>query len=279
MKTLPILTLCATLLAAGCTSTPTNPQDPLEPMNRAVYSFNDKVDRAVAKPVAKAYRAITPQPARTAVNNFFDNILDAYSFANNVLSGEPVKAMNDLMRVAINSTLGLFGLVDFATPAGLQSNKNTFGDTLAHWGWKNSNYLVLPLLGPSTIRDGVGTATTLYVSPDRRLVYTNPASANTAWGLQLLGRRERLLGVEDTIDEAALDPYSYTRDAFLQMRAAQVAGQQPARPGKPDASAPAGATPAAPSGDDVDIDQLVAPDAAPSDASAPAARPDASQAK
>ena len=256
MKTVHIAVLCSVLMATGCASNPTNPMDPLEPMNRAIYTFNDKVDRAVAKPVAQVYRKATPQPLRIAVSNFFNNILDAYSAANNVLSAEPQKAMNDLMRVAINSTLGVFGLVDFATPAGLKNNKNTLGDTFAKWGWKNSSYLVMPLLGPSTIRDGAGTAITLYISPDRQL-YDGPAQANTAWGLNLVSKRERLLGVEESVDEAALDPYSYTRDAYLQIRASQVGG-----------------TPPTPEDDGTDIDELMAP------ASAPVAvKPDASGAK
>jgi phospholipid-binding lipoprotein MlaA len=250
MRITPVAMLSVTVLMVGCASAPSNPIDPLEPMNRSIYAFNDKLDRTVAKPVAKAYRAVTPPPFRTAVNNFFDNILDAYSAANNVLSAQPEKALNDIMRVAINSTLGIFGLVDFATPAGLKSNKNTMGDTLAHWGWKNSNYLVLPFLGPSTFRDGTGTFITLYTSPDRRVIYKTPSNANIAWGMQLLGRRERLLGLEDAVDEAALDPYSYTRDAFMQYRNKQVGGSLPLT-----------------QQDDLDIDQLVAPAA--NDASAP----------
>lgn len=265
MRILHVAALSATLFMAGCASAPSNPIDPLEPMNRSIYAFNDKLDRNVSKPVAKAYRAVTPQPFRTGVNNFFDNILDAYSAVNNILSAEPQKALSDIMRVAMNSTLGVFGLVDFATPAGLKSNKNTFGDTLAHWGWKNSNYLVLPFLGPSTFRDGTGTMVTLYVSPDRRIIYKNPSNANIAWGMQLLGRRERVLGLEDAVDEAALDPYSYTRDAFMQYRNKQVGGSLPME-----------------QQDDLDIDQLVAPAAG--DASAPAAgrvpaRPEASGAQ
>ncbi|MBV8045991.1 MAG: VacJ family lipoprotein [Paludibacterium sp.] len=264
MKAAQIAVLSTLLLATGCATHPSNPQDPLEPFNRSIYTFNDKLDRAVAKPVAKAYRQVTPQPVRTGVNNFFDNLLDAYSFVNDVLSVQPVKAMNDLMRVAVNTTFGVFGLVDFATPMGLQNNKTTLGDTLARWGWKDSSYLVLPVLGPSTVRDGLGTATTLYVGPERRILFKDPATANTAAGLLFVSKRERLLDVTDAVDEAAIDPYSYTRDAFLQLRAAQIRGSQ--------ASAPAAATPAA---DDMDIDQLVAPDAAPS--SAPASvKPDAS---
>lgn len=275
MKALRLaMLLSAALLVAGCATHPSNPQDPYEPMNRKIYAFNDTMDRAIAKPVAEGYRAITPQPVRTGVGNFFGNILDAYSVVNDVLSLQPVKAMNDLMRFAVNSTFGVLGLVDFATPMGLQSNKTSLGDTMASWGWKNSNYVVLPLLGPSTVRDGIGTITTAYVSPDRRVIYKEPATANVAWGLALVDRRARLLEVTDAVDEAALDPYSYTRDAYLQLRAAQIHGV------RTDASAPA-------TSDDVDIDQLVAPDAAASaapaagkpEASGTASKPAASQAQ
>ncbi|TDR70543.1 MlaA family lipoprotein [Paludibacterium purpuratum] len=265
MKAMPIVMLCAALLATGCATHPSNPQDPLEPMNRSIYNFNDKLDRAVAQPVARAYRQVTPQPARTGVSNFFDNLLDAYSLANDILSAQPVKAMNDLMRVAVNTTFGVFGLVDFATPMGLKSNKTSLGDTLARWGWKDSHYLVLPILGPSTVRDGLGTATTLYIGPERRILFKAPATANVADGVQLVSRRERLLDVSDAIDEAAIDPYSYTRDAYLQLRAAQIGGAS-------QASAPASQTPNA---DDLDIDQLVTPDAAPSTAPSNV-KPDAS---
>jgi phospholipid-binding lipoprotein MlaA len=261
MKIRHAASLSLALLTAGCASAPANPIDPLEPMNRTIYTFNNKVDRAVAKPVAQAYRTVTPKPMRTAVANFFDNILDAYSVANDILSAEPKKAMNDLMRVAMNSTLGVFGLVDFATPAGLQNNKTTFGDTLARWGWKNSNYLVIPFLGPSTFRDGLGTIATMYVSPDRRVIYKTAQVANIAWGTQLLIRRERILGLEEAVDEAAIDPYSYTRDAFMQYRNMQVGGSLPFA-----------------AQDDLNIDQLVPPAPPATTGSAPA-KPDASGAQ
>ena len=263
--------LGVSLLTGGCASQPTNPMDPLEPMNRVIFNINDKVDRAVAKPVAEAYQAITPPPVRTGISNFFDNILDAYSVINDVLSAQGMKAMNDLMRFAVNTTLGVFGLVDFATPMGLTSNKTTLGDTFAHWGWQNSNYLVMPLLGPSTIRDGIGSTVTLYVSPDRRIIYKHPDIANSAWGLSLVNKRADYLSVTDMVNEAALDPYSYTRDAFLQQRAAQVNRENR----KNGASKPKAQEP----DQDLNIDQLVAPDILPSASSAPMANVGASAAQ
>ncbi len=244
--------MAATL--AGCATQPSNPRDPLEPMNRAVYRFNDAADRAVAKPVAKAYHSVTPLPVRIAVNNFFDNLRDVYSAVSNTLRADPERALNDTMRVAMNSTFGLFGLIDIATPAGLKDNKNTLGDTFASWGWKQSNYLVLPLMGPSTVRDGTGFGIVAAMTPERNL-YHSPAAANVATGLNLVSKREQLLGLEEVLDNAALDPYAYTRDAYLQVRDKSlgiappknedddlsidaIMGTTPPEPGKADASAP-----------------------------------------
>lgn len=218
--------LCFVWILSGCATHPSHPMDPLEPMNRAIYQFNEATDRAIAKPAAQAYQFVVPSPVRSAIGNFFGNIADAYSAINNALRADPVKTLNDIMRVALNSTFGLFGLIDIATPAGLKKNNTSFGDTLATWGWKSSDYLVLPLLGPSTIRDGLGLGATLSVAFDRQL-YGSPAHANVAWGLYLLDKRERLLGLEDAVYDAALDPYAYTRDAYLQARTKQTGGVLP----------------------------------------------------
>lgn len=227
MKSRLFLAIAIPAALAGCASAPTNPQDPLEPMNRAIDAFNDKADRWIAKPAAQAYQSVTPKPVQTGIGNFFGNIADAYSAMSNLLRAEPEKTLNDVMRVALNSTFGLFGLIDIATPAGLKSNKNGLGDTFASWGWKNSSYLVLPLLGPSTIRDGLATGITVWKAPDRN-IYDGPAQANTAWGIGLLDKRARLLSLGDMVDEAALDRYSYTRDAWLQIRANQTGATLPA---------------------------------------------------
>ncbi|WP_054286966.1 MlaA family lipoprotein [Gulbenkiania mobilis] len=258
MKLASTVLLAAVLATTGCASAPTSPQDPLEPMNRAVYRFNDVADRAVMKPLAQGYRTVTPQPARTAVSNFFGNLRDVQSALNHVLQAEPERALNDVMRVAINSTFGLFGLIDIATPAGLKSYKAGFGDTLARWGWKSSSYLVLPLLGPSTVRDGLGTAVNIVADPTGEAWPTH-TSRSVGIGVNAVSVRERLLGVEKTVEEAALDPYSYTRDAYLALRAQQV-GTPQLNDGSPT--------------DDLDIDELVpvptdpATQAVPVDASA-----------
>jgi phospholipid-binding lipoprotein MlaA len=259
--------LALALLLAGCASTPSHPQDPLEPMNRAIYGFNTHVDRAVFKPVAETYRDVVPSPLRAAVGNFFDNLRDVISLANNTLQVRPEPALNDLMRVGLNSTLGFFGLLDIADPAGLKSYKTGFGDTLARWGWKDSTYLVLPFFGPSSIRDGIGrVADTATVPP--HLVYVNETQATAGFALDFVDRRVRLLGIETTVEEAALDPYAYTRDAYIQLREHQL--------GQPHSVDPN-------SGDDVKIDELVNDDSAKpagGDASAPAAaKPEASAPK
>ncbi|UGA39806.1 VacJ family lipoprotein [Chromobacterium haemolyticum] len=138
----PALTgLALSLLLAGCASNPTVPYDRFEPYNRAMYQVNDTADRYVIKPVAEGYKAITPSPVRTGVSNFFDNLKDVYSALSNALRAEPEKALNDVMRVAMNTGFGLFGLIDIASQAGLKNNKTTLGDTFAAWGWHDSNYL------------------------------------------------------------------------------------------------------------------------------------------
>jgi phospholipid-binding lipoprotein MlaA len=245
--------IVALVLLAGCAGPQGNPADPLEPMNRVIYRFNDAADRAVVKPVAQGYKAVVPQPARTAVGNFFDNLRDVVSLVNHTLQAKPDRAVNDLMRVALNSTFGLFGLIDIADPAGLKNYKTGFGDTLAVWGWKNSSYLVLPIFGPSTVRDGIGTAVNTMTPPPRTL-YANDDQIYLATGLNLTDRRAALLGLETAVQEAALDPYIYTRDAYLQYRARQL--------GQPTVDT-----------QDVNIDELVSDDGTQGGGKQPASAP------
>ncbi|WP_233170554.1 VacJ family lipoprotein [Aquitalea sp. ASV15] len=250
-RLLPASLLAGSLLLAGCASThPATPQDPYESFNRSMYAFNDAADRWVMKPAAQGYHAITPGPFRTAVGNFFDNFKDVYSAANNLLQAEPEKALNDIMRVALNSTFGLFGLIDIATPAGLKNNKTSLGDTFAHWGWKSSNYLVLPFFGPSTVRDGLGLGVALGINGPERLVYHNTNEAIAFYGVYGVNTRARYLDLDESLYAAALDPYSYIRDGYLQMRARQLGLPNPTQ------------------NDDMNIDDLVS---SPANASAPEA--------
>ena len=245
--------VATSLLLAGCANTPpSSALDPYESFNRSMFAFNDKADRWVIKPAAQGYHTITPAPFRTAVGNFFDNFKDVYSAANNLLQAEPEKALNDIMRVALNSTFGLFGLIDIATPAGLKNNKTSLGDTFAHWGWKSSNYLVLPFFGPSTVRDGLGLGVSLGIHGPEHLVYHNSNEAIAFYGVYGVNTRARYLDLDDSLATAAIDPYTYMRDGYLQLRAKQLGQPNPTQ------------------GDDVNIDDLVGA-TAPASASAPAA--------
>ena len=170
------------LLLIGFASAPsfaeTRPADPYEGYNRAVSRFNDQADRYIFAPVARGYRKVTPQPVRTGISNFFNNLRDVVSFGSNILRLDIKRASEDLVRVGINTTFGLGGLIDIAGAGGIPDNKNTLGDTFATWGWKNSNYFVMPVFGPSTVRDALGTGiTTVY--PHKNIVFHTPAGR---WG-------------------------------------------------------------------------------------------------
>lgn len=236
-----------------------NPADPYEPYNRAVSKFNDKADQYVMTPVARGYRKITPKPVRTGVSNFFNNLRDVVSFGSNVLRLDVKRASEDLVRVGINTTFGLGGLIDVAGAGGVPNNKNTLGDTLASWGWKNSNYFVVPLLGPSTVRDTVGNAVTT-VYPVKNAVFETTAGRWTTAGLNAVSAREGLLDLTDSLEGAAIDKYSYTRDLYMRVRAAQTGGK------------------AAQADEEIDIDDLVDSNAATENAPAEAAELDAAQA-
>lgn len=206
----------AALLASGCATGPqANPDDPLEPMNRVVFKANDTLDQYVAVPLAKGYQKVTPEPARIAVSNFFSNFADVGNFVNNVLQGKGVEATETLMRVAINTVLGIGGLIDIATPAGLTKHSQDFGLTLGVWGVPAGPYLVLPVFGPSSFRDGVGVGASIYLDPAH---YFDPAWRNTMFGVNVISTRANLLGATDLLSQAALDKYAFVRDAYRQRR-------------------------------------------------------------
>lgn len=204
----------------------TNPADPYEGYNRAVFKFNDKADQYVLAPVARGYRKITPKPVRTGVSNFFNNLRDVVSFGSNVLRLDVKRASEDLVRVGINTTFGLGGLIDVAGAGGVPSNKNTLGDTFASWGWKNSNYFVVPLFGPSTVRDTIGNAVTT-VYPVKNAVFHTRAGRWGTIGLQAINTRKELLDLTDSLEGAAIDKYSYTRDLYMKVRSRQTGGTLP----------------------------------------------------
>ncbi|MCX7628044.1 MAG: VacJ family lipoprotein [Methylophilaceae bacterium] len=213
-----IIVIAAAMLG-GC-ATQAN-KDPLEGLNRAIYKFNDTVDKAALKPVAGAYKAVVPGTIRTGVNNFFSNLGDIVTVINDLLQFKFSKAMDDIGRVAINTTFGIGGVVDWASMDGIEKRNEDFGQTLAHWGWENSAYLVLPFLGPSTLRDTGGLIVdTLAFDP---IYYVEHVpTRNQLLLTKFIDRRSTFLPGSDLLDEAALDPYVFMRDAYLQRRNNQI---------------------------------------------------------
>jgi len=213
--------LTCLLLAISFHSHAEGTPDPYERYNRAMFKFNDKADQYVFTPVARGYRKVTPKPVRTAVGNFFNNLRDVKSMGNNILRGHIGKAGGDFMRVAVNTTFGIGGLIDIASAANMPNHKTTFGDTLASWGWKNSNYFVVPLFGPSTVRDTIGNAVTT-VYPVKNAVFHTRAGRWGTIGLQAINTRKELLDLTDSLEGAAIDKYSYTRDLYMKVRSRQT---------------------------------------------------------
>lgn len=210
----------AVLLTACATGPNANPRDPLEPFNRGMYSFNDAVDQAVVKPVATAYREVLPSPVRTGVANFFNNLQDAWSFVNNTLQLKGEGAGNSLVRVGVNTVFGLGGLLDIATEMRIERFTEDFGQTLGYWGVGAGPYLVLPLLGPSTLRDTA--ALPVDIQGNASSHFSDVPTRNSVTVLDLVDRRAQLLNATKMLDEVALDPYTFTRDAFLQRRLSLV---------------------------------------------------------
>jgi phospholipid-binding lipoprotein MlaA len=209
-------------LTSGCATGPNRtPGDPFEPANRVIFKVNDTVDRTIAQPVAKGYQKVTPQPLRQAISNFFSNLGDIGNFANNLLQLKITDATEDLMRLAMNTTFGLGGLIDFATPAGLPKHHQDFGLTLGRYGIPAGPYLVLPLFGPSSVRDGIGMAVDVKFNI---LNYIAPAWRNPMYVTQFVSTRSDLLGATNLLEQAALDKYSFVRDAFRQQRESLLRG-------------------------------------------------------
>ena len=214
-----MVVLCLTI--AGCASGPTaNPRDPFESFNRSVFGFNDAVDRAVLKPVAIAYRQITPEPVRAGVGNFFANLEDFWSLANSVLQLKGRAAVDSVLRVSVNTFLGLGGVIDLAGAMGIERHPEDFGQTLGRWGVAAGPYVVLPLLGNFTLRD----AAALPVDFKGDMV-TNLSHRPTRLSLKavnLIDSRAEFLNASSVLDAAALDKYTFTRDAHLQRRRSAV---------------------------------------------------------
>lgn len=205
------------VLLAGCATAPSaDRRDPLEPVNRGVYRFNSAVDTAILKPVASAYRDAMPVRVRQGVGNFFGNLQDAWSFVNNVLQFKGQAAIDSLRRVGVNTFLGWGGLFDVATEMDIEKHTKDFGHTLGYWGVGSGPYLVLPLLGSSTLRDAV--ALPVDWKGDLLANVGHIPTRNTARALRLVDERSDLLKASTMLEEAALDPYTFVREAFLQRR-------------------------------------------------------------
>lgn len=222
MKKMKTIILVAALCSlAGCATTN---KDPLEGINRGIYKFNDMADRYAIKPVAKTYKEVTPSPVRTGISNFFSNLGTLTTVVNDLLQLKFEQAFTDAGRFVINTTFGIAGFIDVASMDKIEKRNEDFGQTLGYWGVDSGPYLVLPILGPSTVRDAGGlvfdTATS---DPITYLHNTGQIRThNQVRAVQLLDKRTQLLDATDLVDNASIDPYAFMRDAYLQRRASLV---------------------------------------------------------
>jgi phospholipid-binding lipoprotein MlaA len=228
------LAFTASLLLSACASTEaqkagTDIQDPFESVNRSTFAMNDAVDQAIAEPVARGYRAVIPQPVRMAVRNFLRNIRTPVNAANQALQGDVEGTAADLSRFTINTLIGVGGLFDVAETAGIEYEYEDFGQTLAVWGVDHGPYLVLPILGPSSVRDAAGWAVDVYADPVRLyLDNTDQEEWNYARaGVYALSQREELLDALDSLRKSSIDYYAALRSAYYQKRAALVSDDNP----------------------------------------------------
>lgn len=230
-----LVSLLAVGFVTGC-ATSGNPKDPIEGYNRAMFSFNEGVDKAILKPVAKGYDAVLPDPVRTGVTNFFGNIADLLIGINNVLQGKVVEGGSDLGRVVVNTTVGVLGVFDVASGMGLEKHEEDFGQTFGRWGMGSGAYVVLPLLGSRTVRDTGGLVLDMATDP---VVYIeNVPVRNSLMAVRVVNDRANLLPAEKVVEEAALDKYAYIRDAYLQRRRSLVYDGNPPREAEEDDDAP-----------------------------------------
>jgi len=264
-RALPLAVLALALLLAGCATVkqarmaPGQRLDPWENWNRKVFAFNEELDERLLKPVATTYADIVPQPVRNGVGNFFGNVLDAWSAINNMLQGKFTKGFQDVMRVGTNTLFGVFGVVDIATEMGFDHQYEDFGQTLGTWGVGAGAYLVLPVFGPSSVRDAAALPLDRAASP--AVLINNGAWQAGIITLQIVNTRASLLGASSVIEGIALDKYTFLRDAYLQRRRSLVFdGDVPEAPDEQGGAAPGGG----------DADSIYAPAPA---ATAPAAAP------
>ncbi|MBD3669395.1 MAG: VacJ family lipoprotein [Gammaproteobacteria bacterium] len=213
------LLLAVMMLLSACAGTArkaTDERDPWESMNRSIYHFNDRFDYYVFNPVARGYQAVTPRWLDDGVTNFFNNLGDVPNSLNNLLQGKSLAAVSDIGRICINSTIGLLGFIDVATPMGLERHKEDFGQTMAVWGIAEGPYLVLPILGPSSVRGSAGWVGDFMTEP-----YYYVKDGNTYYGYMLIDAidiRADLLGASRILEQASFDPYSFHRETYFQRR-------------------------------------------------------------
>ena len=222
------LILITLLFSATIAIAEENPKDPYEGFNRGVYKFNDTIDGAILKPIAMGYNYFTPDVAKKGVNNFYNNITDFITAVNSFLQLNFEQGMTDAGRVIVNTTVGLLGFIDVSSTNVnnyKERNKEDFGTTLARYGWRDSAYLVLPLFGPSTFRDGTGLVVDgMFIDPIGYI--DNVRLRNALYVGKIINTRAQLLDATNLMDDASIDPYAFQRDSWLQMREAQIAGKQ-----------------------------------------------------
>jgi phospholipid-binding lipoprotein MlaA len=244
MNSIRILIIFAIVDLTGCASTrPLNPVDPFESFNRGIYTFNDTLDKAIVKPVAQGYNKVMPDTGKSMVINFFSNLDDIVVTANDLLQFKFVQAFSDGMRVLVNSTVGVGGLVDVAS-MNLEKHNEDFGQTLGYWGVKNGPYLVVPFLGPSTIRDSIGDIGDGQVSAISRTPHVR--TRNQLYLAKAIKRRAQLVTDESVLDDAIIDRYTFIRDAYLQRRESYVYDGNPPHDTFEDDSADVDAAPTTP---------------------------------
>ena len=213
---LPVLAGVLLLLQGCATVHHADARDPWEPMNRRIYQFNDALDTVAIKPAAEVYVKVLPGMVRTGIHNFLGNLSDVWSMVNSALQLKGQATAETFMRINVNTFLGLGGVLDVASEMRLEKRKEDFGQTLGHWGVKPGPYLVLPLLGPSTLRDTLATPFDFKGDPSQ--VFKDEATRNSLSVTRVLDVRSGLLQTVDVIKAASLDPYTFVRDGYLQKR-------------------------------------------------------------
>lgn len=222
-----VYALIATVSLLGGCATTGSQKDPIEGFNRTVFAFNEGLDKVALKPVAKGYDAVVPVPAKNGIANFFGNIADVFIGVNNLLQGKVSDAASDGGRVLVNSTIGILGLIDVASDFGLEKHEEDFGQTFGRWGAGPGAYVVVPFWGPRDVRDTAGLVLDVYADPVGGM--HNVDARNTLLVTRVISDRAALLPAEKVIEEAALDKYSYIRDAYLQRRRSLIYDGRPPR--------------------------------------------------